>query len=95
MPRPVFTGEAIGMLAAAPKRHTLVATDVSGSTGLCRLAKERPMGRNLIIFGLGLIAAWILLKLASFVMEIALWAGVGLVVLGIVLHMLGRSKQQA
>jgi len=52
------------------------------------------MARNLIIFGLGLIAAWILLKLASFVMEIALWAGILLVVIGIIWQVSGRPKQR-
>ena len=52
------------------------------------------MARYLIIFGLGLIAAWILLKLASFVMEVALWAGILLVVIGIIWLVLGRPKQR-
>ena len=52
------------------------------------------MARNLIIFGLGLIAAWVLLKLASFVMEIALWAGAGLVIIGIIWLVLERPKRR-
>ena len=51
------------------------------------------MARNLIIFGLGLIAAWVLLKLASFVMEIALWAGAVLVIIGIIWLVLERPKR--
>ena len=52
------------------------------------------MARNLIIFGLGLIAAWVLLKLASFVMEIALWAGAVLVIIGIIWLVLERPKRR-
>jgi len=51
------------------------------------------VARSLIVFGLGLIAAWILLKLASFVMEIALWAGLLLVVIGIFWHVVTRPKK--
>jgi hypothetical protein len=53
------------------------------------------MAKNLIIFGLGLIAAWTLLKLATFVMEIALWAGSLLVLIGIILHLMHRSEARS
>ncbi len=53
------------------------------------------MGKNFIIFGLGLIAAWLLLKLVSFVMGIALWVGALLVVIGVIWHLLARSEEQA
>jgi len=53
------------------------------------------MPKNLIIFGLGLIAAWLLLRLVSFVMGMALWSGALLVVIGIIWSILARSEQQA
>lgn len=53
------------------------------------------MPKNLIIFGLGLIAAWLLLRLVSFVMEMALGAGALLVVIGIIWSLLARSKKRA
>ena len=51
------------------------------------------MPKNIIIFGLGLIAAWILLRLVSFVMGMALWAGALLVVIGIIWSILARSDR--
>jgi len=53
------------------------------------------MPKNLIIFGLGLIAAWLLLHLVSFVMAMALWSGALLVVIGIIWSILSRSEQRA
>jgi len=53
------------------------------------------MARNLIIFGLGLIAAWVLLQLVSRVMEIALWAGLLLIIVGLIWHMIDRSEERA
>lgn len=53
------------------------------------------MPKNLIIFGLGLIAAWLLLHLVSFVMAIALWTGGLLVVIGIIWALVARSDQRA
>ncbi len=52
------------------------------------------MPRTLITFGLGLIAAWILLHLASFVLQIALGAGALLVVIGLIWHFLERSGRR-
>jgi len=49
--------------------------------------------KHLITFGLGLIAAWIILHLASFVLGIALWAGALLVVIGVFWHFIARSEQ--
>ena len=53
------------------------------------------MPKNLIIFGLGLIAAWLLLHLVSFVMAMALWAGALLIVIGVIWSLLARSKKRA
>ena len=53
------------------------------------------MPKNLIIFGLGLIAAWLLLHLVSFVLGMALWSGALLVVIGIIWSILARSEQRA
>jgi len=53
------------------------------------------MPKNLIIFGLGLIAAWLLLHLVSFVLGMALWSGALLVVIGIIWSILARSERRA
>ena len=52
------------------------------------------MPKNLIIFGLGLIAAWLLLHLVSFVMGMALWSGALLVVIGIIWAIVARSDRR-
>jgi hypothetical protein len=52
------------------------------------------MPRALIMFGLGLIAAWVLLRLTSMVMDIAPYAGGLLVVIGVVWHYLERSAKK-
>jgi len=53
------------------------------------------MPKNIIIFGLALIAAWLLLHLVSFIMGMALWAGALLIVIGIIWHLLARSERRA
>ena len=53
------------------------------------------MPKNLIIFGLALVAAWILLRLVSFVVGMALWAGALLIVIGIIWSILARSERRA
>ncbi|MBN1459692.1 MAG: hypothetical protein JXA57_09140 [Armatimonadetes bacterium] len=53
------------------------------------------MAKNLIVFGLGLIAAWVLLKLVSFVMEMALWAGALLIIIGLIWHFVQQSELRA
>ena len=53
------------------------------------------MPKNLIIFGLALIAAWLLLRLVSFVMAMALWAGALLVIIGIIWSILARSERRS
>ena len=50
------------------------------------------MPKSLIMFGRGLIAAWVLLKLASMVLNIAPWAGALLILIGVIWHFLERSK---
>jgi hypothetical protein len=52
------------------------------------------MPRALIMFGLGLIAAWVLLRLTSMVMDIAPYAGAGLVLIGVIWHYLERSGKK-
>ncbi len=52
------------------------------------------MPRTLIALGLGLIAAWVLLRLVSFVVEIALGAGALLVVIGVIWHFLERPSKR-
>lgn len=52
------------------------------------------MARNLIIFGLALIAAAILLKLVALIIEIAIPAGVLLVIIGVIWHLAGRSEHK-
>ena len=51
------------------------------------------MARTLIIFGLGLIAGWILVKLASVILGIALWAGLLLIVIGVIWYLLERWEK--
>jgi hypothetical protein len=51
--------------------------------------------KHLITFGLGLIAAVIILRLVAFVVDIALWAGALLIVIGIFWHFISRSEQKA
>lgn len=53
------------------------------------------MAKNLIVFGLGLIAAWVLLQLVSFVMGMALWAGSLLIIIGLIWHFIQRSEKRA
>jgi len=52
------------------------------------------MPRALIMFGLGLIAAWVLLRLTSLVMDIAPYAGALLVVIGAVWLYVERSAKK-
>jgi hypothetical protein len=52
------------------------------------------MPRTLITLGLGLIAAWVLLRLVQYVIEIALGAGALLVLVGIIWHFLERPKRR-
>ncbi len=52
------------------------------------------MSRSLIILGLGLLAVWVLLRLTSLVMDIAPYAGAGLVLIGLAWHYLERSGKK-
>ena len=52
------------------------------------------MPRNLIVFGLALIAAAILLHLVTFIIAIAVPAGVLLVVIGVIWHLVGRREEK-
>lgn len=52
------------------------------------------MPRTLITLGLGLIAAWVLLHVVKYVVEIALGAGALLVVIGLIWHFLERSGRR-
>ena len=52
------------------------------------------MPRNLIVFGLALIAAAILLQLVALVIEIAIPAGVLLIVIGAIWLLVGRSRRK-
>lgn len=52
------------------------------------------MPRALIMFGLGLIVAWVLLRLTSLVMDIAPYAGGLLVLIGLIWHYLERSGKK-
>ncbi len=52
------------------------------------------MPRRLITLGLGLIAAWVLLQLVSYVREIALGGGALLVMIGLVWHFLTHPERR-
>lgn len=49
------------------------------------------MPRTLMVFGLGLIAAWALLKVAAFLFHIAIWLGIVLVLAGAIWHLFAQS----
>ena len=52
------------------------------------------MARNLIIFGLALIAAAVLLKLVALILAVAIPAGILLVIIGAIWYLVGRSKHR-
>lgn len=52
------------------------------------------MARNLMIFGLALVAAAILLALVSFLVQIALPLGALLFIIGLIWHLLQRSDKK-
>ena len=52
------------------------------------------MPKSLIMFGLALIAVWVLLELASMVLNIAPWAGALLILIGVIWHFLQRSEKR-
>jgi len=53
------------------------------------------MAKNLIMLGLGLIVAWVLLRLVALLLDVALYAGALLVLIGIIWHSIARAERRS
>jgi len=53
------------------------------------------MAKNLIMLGLGLIVAWVLLRLVALLLDVALYAGALLVLIGIIWHAIARAERRS